>query len=59
MAFEVQESKKNENQIMAEQISMRIIMRIRHIIQEISKYSKYILENNKITVQQGSKAGTP
>ena len=45
-------SKKNEKQIMTEQVSMQIIMRIRHIIQEMSKYSKYILENYKITVPQ-------
>ena len=45
-------NKKTENQIMTEQISMQIIMRIRHIIQEMSKYSKYILENYKITVPQ-------
>lgn len=45
-------SKKNEQQIMTEQVSMQIIMRIRQIIQEMSKYSKYILENYKITVPQ-------
>ena len=41
-------NKKNEKQIMIEQVSMQIIMRIRQIIQEMSKYSKYILENYKI-----------
>jgi MarR family transcriptional regulator, organic hydroperoxide resistance regulator len=45
-------NKKNEKQIMIEQVSMQIIMRIRQIIQEMSKYSKYILENYKITVPQ-------
>ena len=45
-------SKKKEDQIMTEQVSMQIIMRIRQIIQEMSKYSKYILENYKITVTQ-------
>ena len=45
-------NKKNEKQIMVEQVSMQIIMRIRQIIQEMSKYSKYILENYKITVPQ-------
>jgi len=49
---EIQVNKKNENQIMTEQVSMQIIMRIRQIIQEMSKYSKYILENYKITVPQ-------
>ena len=44
--------KKNGKLIMAEQVSMQIIMRIRQIIQEMSKYSKYILENYKITVPQ-------
>lgn len=44
--------KKNEKLIMTEQVSMQIIMRIRQIIQEMSKYSKYILENYKITVPQ-------
>ena len=42
----------NEKQIMAEHVSMQIIMRIRQIIQEMSKYSKYILEYYKITVPQ-------
>ncbi len=45
-------NKKNEKQIMIEQVSMQIIMRIRQIIQEMSKYSKYILENYNITVPQ-------
>jgi DNA-binding MarR family transcriptional regulator len=45
-------NKKVESQIMAEQINMQIIMRLRHIIQEMSKYSKYVLENYKITVPQ-------
>ena len=31
---------------------MQIIMRIRQIIQEMSKYSKYLLENYKITIPQ-------
>ncbi len=31
----------------AEQVSMQIIMRIRQIIQEMSRYSKYLLENSK------------
>jgi len=44
--------KKNEKKIMTEQLSMQIIMRIRQIIQQMSKYSKYILENYKITVPQ-------
>jgi len=45
-------NKKNEKTIMTEQVSMQIIMRIRQIIQQMSKYSKYILENYKITVPQ-------
>jgi len=45
-------TKKIEKTIMAEQISMQIIMRIRQIIQHMSKYSKYIQENYKITVPQ-------
>ena len=42
----------NENQVMAEQTSMRIIMRLRQILQEMSKHSKFIFENHKITVPQ-------
>ncbi len=45
-------NKQNEKQIMTEQVSMQIIMRIRQIIQEMSKYSKYLLENYKVTVPQ-------
>ncbi len=45
-------AKKIEKTIMAEQLSMQIIMRIRQIIQQMSKYSKYILENYQITVPQ-------
>ena len=45
-------NKKNEKQIETEQVSMQIIMRIRQIIQEMSKYSKYILENYNITIPQ-------
>ena len=45
-------NRKNEKQIMTEQVSMQVIMRIRQIIQEMSKYSKYILEYYKITVPQ-------
>ena len=45
-------NKQSETQIMTEQVSMQIIMRIRQIIQEMSKYSKYILENYKVTVPQ-------
>jgi len=45
-------TKRIEKVIMAEQLSMQIIMRIRQIIQQMSKYSKYILENYKITVPQ-------
>ncbi|MBW2513785.1 MAG: MarR family transcriptional regulator [Deltaproteobacteria bacterium] len=45
-------NKQNETQIMTEQVSMQIIMRIRQIIQEMSKYSKYILENYNVTVPQ-------
>ena len=44
--------KKNEKLIMTEQVSMQIITRIRQIIQEMSKYSKYLLENYKITIPQ-------
>ena len=43
---------KNENQINAEQVSMQIIMRLRQIIQEMSKHSKLLLENYKITTPQ-------
>ena len=45
-------NQRNEKQIMAEQISMQIIMRLRQILQEMSKHSKFILENHKITVPQ-------
>lgn len=45
-------NRRNEKQIMAEQISMQIIMRLRQILQEMSKHSKFILENHKITVPQ-------
>ena len=45
-------AKKIEKTIMTEQLSMQIIMRIRQIIQHMSKYSKYIQENYKITVPQ-------
>ena len=45
-------NKINEVSIMTEQVSVQIIMRIRQIIQQMSKYSKYILENYKITVPQ-------
>lgn len=45
-------NRRNEKHIMAEQISMQIIMRLRQILQEMSKHSKYILENHKITVPQ-------
>jgi len=43
---------KTENQIDAEQIGMLIIMRLREIIQEMSKHSKHILENYKISTPQ-------
>jgi DNA-binding MarR family transcriptional regulator len=45
-------TKKIEKSIMTEQLSMQIIMRIRQIIQQMSKYSKYIQENYKITIPQ-------
>lgn len=45
-------NRRNEKQIMAEQISMQIIMRLRQILQEMSKHSKFILENHKVTVPQ-------
>ena len=45
-------NQRNEKQIMAEQISMQIIMRLRQILQGMSKHSKHILENHKITVPQ-------
>jgi DNA-binding MarR family transcriptional regulator len=41
-----------DKQMQAEQVSMQIIMRVRQIIQEMSRYSKYLLENYKITVPQ-------
>ena len=43
---------KGENQINAEQVSMQIIMRLRQIIQEMSKHSKLLLENYKISAPQ-------
>ena len=43
---------KNENQINAEQVSMQIIMRLRQIIQEMSRHSKLILEHYKISTPQ-------
>lgn len=43
---------KNEKQINAEQVSMQIIMRLRQIIQEMSKHSKLILEKYKISTPQ-------
>ncbi|MBT8375224.1 MAG: hypothetical protein KJN80_09975 [Deltaproteobacteria bacterium] len=45
-------NRQNKKQIMAEQISIQIIMRLRRILQEMSKHSKHILENHKITVPQ-------
>ena len=45
-------NKKNEKQIIGEQISMQVIMRLRQILQAMSKHSKFILENHKITVPQ-------
>jgi DNA-binding MarR family transcriptional regulator len=45
-------NKPKEKRIMTEQVSMQIIMRIRQIIQQMSKYSKYILENYNITIPQ-------
>ena len=44
--------KNVENQINAEQISLQIIMRLRQIIQEMSKHSKLILEKYKISTPQ-------
>ena len=44
--------KNDQKQIMVEQVSMQIIMRLRQIIQEMSKHSKFILENHEITVPQ-------
>jgi len=43
---------KIENQINAKQISLQIIMRLRQIIQEMSKHSKLILEKYKISTPQ-------
>lgn len=43
---------KNEKHINAEQVSMQIIMRLRQIIQEMSRHSKLILENYKISTPQ-------
>jgi len=37
---------------MPEQVGMQIMMRLRQIIQELSKHSKHIQENYKITVPQ-------
>lgn len=45
-------NKKKEKQINAEQVSMQIIMRLRQIIQEMSRHSKLLLENYKITTPQ-------
>lgn len=43
---------KIESQINAEQISLQIIMRLRQIMQEMSKHSKLILEKYKISTPQ-------
>jgi len=43
---------KIENQINVEQISLQIIMRLRQIMQEMSKHSKLILEKYKISTPQ-------
>ena len=43
---------KSEKQINAEQVSMQIIMRLRQIIQEMSRHSKLLLENYKISTPQ-------
>jgi len=43
---------KTENQINAEQISMLIIMRLRQILQAMSKHSKLIFEKYKISTPQ-------
>ena len=43
---------KNAKQINAEQVSMQIIMRLRQILQEMSKHSKLILENYNISTPQ-------
>jgi DNA-binding MarR family transcriptional regulator len=43
---------KSEKQINAEHVSMQIIMRLRQIIQEMSKHSKLLLENYKISTPQ-------
>ena len=45
-------NKNDQKQIKVEQVSMQIIMRLRQIIQEMSKHSKFILENHEITVPQ-------
>jgi len=42
----------NGAQINAEQVSMQIIMQLRQILQEMSKHSKLILENFKISTPQ-------
>jgi DNA-binding MarR family transcriptional regulator len=42
----------NGAQINAEQVSMQIIMQLRQILQEMSKHSKLLLENYKITTPQ-------
>jgi DNA-binding MarR family transcriptional regulator len=41
-----------EKQVDAEQVSMQIIMRLRQIIQEMSRHSKLLLENYQITTPQ-------
>ena len=43
---------QKKKEIMTEQVSMQIIMRIRQIAQDMSKYSKYLFENYAITVPQ-------
>ena len=43
---------KIENQINAEQVSLQIILRLRQIMQEMSKHSKLILDNYKISTPQ-------
>ena len=43
---------KIESQINAEQVSLQIIMRLRQIMQEMSKHSKLILEKYKISTPQ-------
>jgi DNA-binding MarR family transcriptional regulator len=41
-----------ENNTMPEQFSTQIMMRLRQIFQEMSRHSKYIQENYKVTVPQ-------